>query len=342
MTISANGHKAYHLLGLPALERGRLGDPKATAYHEEIIERQRLRFEQIRQARFLRPASPRTPTSISTGRLQKLERIVGDHRAIYLHLDPERFWLSRESANYGFIFHAEQLLLERGAILRTHDLLGDYEDLLEEVVEAFVPGSNPEHWSQEEITRLFAALGAPDGNPTYRSPNDVHYELLRAVEDQDLTVPHAREATALLRERASALQAQHQLTGPEAVAFLRSAEGNQAEILLPGKLSLSLACAWIVGGQEIPPVRRGAQRGSQHASKVTKGLPPALRLSGLTFSQEETAALIQAYLVAKGQRPASPDELKYFFRDPANKAQLHAFYRQKARAAILATKQSMN
>src|SRR5882672_101141 len=112
--------KAYHIISPSSVaDVARIAD----AHHQSrIIQELRDKHVAIIHSGALRPAAEQEHS-----RQFALDRLVGDNQYVFLSVG-KRYWLSPDEANFGFIFDAEQLLLEHGAILRDGDLMQDYED----------------------------------------------------------------------------------------------------------------------------------------------------------------------------------------------------------------------
>jgi hypothetical protein len=240
--------RAYHMIGLDSADLFRLRNQRIT--EAEIIQKARHLYNQITQQGRLSAAVLRTSSSeMGHSRQFHLDRLVGDDHYVYLSVG-KRYWNTPESTNFGFVFDAEQLLLEEHAILRLEDLMSRYQDLLDDVVSHFAPSRREDEWSQEEVAQLFQALDDPD-NTTYVSPNDAYYTLSDAVEYQRLEVPQAHEATQVYLLRAHEIQRQFQLVGEAAVQAIRQeGETGRFELLVKGEIPLSLCSRTIEEGKQ--------------------------------------------------------------------------------------------
>lgn len=236
---------AYHIIGMDNADLFRLRDGRIS--ESKIVEKARTLYGRILQSGKLVARGVATSNPAETqvrSRQFALDHLVGDDQYVYLSLG-KRYWNEPSSVNFGFIFDAESLLRD-GAILRKRDLLGDYGDLLDEVVQEFVPAREPEEFSPDEVKRIMEALEDPDATD-YVSPNDAYYTLLDAVEHQNLDIPQAREATAEFIKRARALQEQQQLTGEAAIqAAQQEGETGQFEILVKCELAISYGCIGMI------------------------------------------------------------------------------------------------
>lgn len=219
--------RAFHMVGFDSADLFRLADGKMTK--EALIGKIEAQYKAIVASGFLRPAKPGIKS-----RLFPLDLIVGDDQYVFLSIG-KRYWCDVEGANFGFLFDAIRLVKE-GAILRPYDFHSDYSDILDSVVKLFVPMSKDE-FSPEEVERLMKALEDPESD--YVSPNEGYYELIGAIEHQDLSVPQCKEATEEFIRRVRAHQQTYQFTGEKAIAkILREGETGRFELLVRGSLKL--------------------------------------------------------------------------------------------------------
>lgn len=237
--------QAYHLISLSNLDAGRLGssqghDPDVIAV---IVERVHQKYLAIRAEGQLRPA-----LEDEHSRQFVADHLVGDDQYVFLSAG-KRYWAEPEQVNFGFVFDAEQLI-GQGTIVRAHDLLGDYEDLLGEVVAERSGWRDPSNWTPEETARLMAAIDDSDStDESYSAPNDTYYRLLDAVQAMDDSVPGVSEALAAFREQAAMLQRETQYIGEAAKVYLREHSTNgSAELLVKDCLAISQAIAVIEYG----------------------------------------------------------------------------------------------
>jgi hypothetical protein len=236
--------KAYHMIGLDSADFFRLKDGRIT--EEEIVLKGCDLFEDIVKQEVISSSATRKEEGQS--RQFHLDRLVGDNQYVYLSLG-KRYWNDPTSCNFGFIFDVEQLLLQQNAILRTHDLLDEYGELLDTVVREFVPDRREDEFSPEEVEKLIAALEDPESD--YTSPNDAYYTLMDAVEHQKSGIPQVRDATFEFIKRAQRLQKSSQLAGEEAVRLAhQEGETGRFEILVKESLSLSHCIGTIQHGRE--------------------------------------------------------------------------------------------
>lgn len=246
--------KAYHMIGGDSADFFRLRAGRITEEH--MVQTGRLLYHHITEMGTLTPASQNI-SETSEGRLSRqfhLDRLVGDDHYVFLSLG-KRYWNEPMSTNFGFVFDTEHLLRHKEAILRTHDLLSDYENLLDEVVKSFAPTmSFAEEFSPSEVEHLLTALEDPQAE--YTSPNEVYYMLIEAIEQQRLEVPLTREATAEFIKRAHILQQGVQCTGEEAIqkAYQQSGTGR-FEVLVRSSLSLTHCTHVIYEGREMEGAR---------------------------------------------------------------------------------------
>lgn len=240
---------AIHIIGLEVGDLGGLMLGKGDA--AAIARRARAQYEAIIESGELRPAAPHHDKG---SRFYPADVLAGDNRFVFLSLGPRYgFDGKAAAATYGFVFDAEQLLRQGGAILRRGDLMGKYDDLLGDVARDIAGWSDPSEWSPEQIAKLMAALEDPDSTDADApSPNDAYYNLMKAVEQSDTTHPHYERAVAEFRRRVGPLQARRQLTGEAAIAAARADGGSgNCEILVPGSLPLARAVAHVVESHEV-------------------------------------------------------------------------------------------
>ncbi len=121
--------------------------------------------------------------------------------------------------------------------------MGEYDDLLGEIVGKRTGFREPTEWSQEEQATLFAALEEPDKYPDYVGPNDPYYNLLDAVRDRHYEVHGVASVIEEFRSQARHLQEEIQMRGEDAISYLLSGQANAGhELLVPNQLDLK--CAW--------------------------------------------------------------------------------------------------
>jgi len=239
--------KAYHMLGIDTADFFRLRDGRLTK--EQIVQTGAQLYQRILAQGVLTSGARQVNLETTHSRQFRLDRLVQDNQYIFLSVG-KRYWHEPSITNFGFIFDSDELFLTQHAILRTRDLLNDYEDVLDAVVQAMVPTrALDDEFSPDEVSRLLAALEDP--NTSYVSPNDAYYTLLDAVELQQLTLPKARDATQEFLRRVRALQQQVQWTGEEARRrAYQEGETGRFEVLVPGTLALSLCRGTIREGVE--------------------------------------------------------------------------------------------
>ena len=242
---------AYHMIGLSTIDTGRLFQATPQAI-EEIAGRARTRFETIRASGALIPSRDGDLSGVvrEQGRFF-VEDILGqDHRFVFLSVG-RRYWAEPERLNFGFLFDTERLLLDHNAILRQHDLMGEYSDLLGEVVGRRTGFREPSEWSEKERALLFAAIEDPDAHPGYVDPNDAYYNLLDAMRDLRYEAPGVIETIAEFRTLARRVQQEIQMSGEDAIRYLEQhGATGQCELLVPGSLPLSLSFGTIEQGKE--------------------------------------------------------------------------------------------
>lgn len=237
--------RAYHAIGLDTADLFRVRDGRIT--EQALVQKGQDLYERITQSGHL--LAPATHTEEVHSRQFHLDRMVGDDQFVFLSFG-RRYWNDPQSVNFGYIFDAEQLL-RQGAILRTKDLMGSYDDLLEEVVRQFAPDIREDQFTPEQLTRMFQALDDPN-DTTYVSPNDAYYTLHDAVEYQNNPdVPFVQEATQEFLRRAKEIQSQFSLVAEEAIqAIAKEGETGRYEILVQNELSLSQCIGRIEEGKE--------------------------------------------------------------------------------------------
>src|SRR5437899_2145566 len=162
--------KAYHIIGPSSVaDVARLGNSEYPEHQSRIIQELQAKHQAIIHSGALRPAQEQEHS-----RQFALDRIVGDDKYVFLSVG-KRYWLSPDSANFGFLFDAEDLLLHHDAILRDGDLMQDYDDLLDEIVSEYTTSRDPALWTEEEKRLLFEALDDPDAYPDYKSPDEDYH-----------------------------------------------------------------------------------------------------------------------------------------------------------------------
>lgn len=242
---------ACHMVGLSNLDQGRLLQPE---YHKRIFSHVTERYQSIHREGALLPALSTPSILEKEGRKFPLDHLAGDTRFVFLSVG-RRYWLPVDGLNYGFIFDAEDLL-QRGAILRTHDLMSNYEEALEEAVTKFAPFLEPSSWPAEQLAALFHSLEDPDAiDASSPTPNDAYYALKEAVEHQRNLdeVWYGHEATAEFLRLVKQVQDRSQLQGQDALdAITQEGESGRFELLFPDRLPLDLVRFWIEEDVSIP------------------------------------------------------------------------------------------
>src|SRR2546429_9197586 len=146
--------KAYHIIGPSSVaDVARLG---LKEHQQRIIQELQAKHLAIIHSGALRPAQ-----EDEHSRQFALDWLVGDNQYVFLSIG-KRYWHSPDDANFGFVFDAENLLKEHGAILRDGDLMQDYEELLDQIVSEYTTSRDPIHWTEQEKQEPFAALDNPD------------------------------------------------------------------------------------------------------------------------------------------------------------------------------------
>lgn len=237
MPTMPNGNYAEHIIGLKSLEY--IHDTPAT--HAAV----RRRFEAIQRSGVLRPRSrPRHPVE-DVGTMFELDWLAGDHNYVFLSYGP-RYRLQRPpELCYGFVFDADQLIRERGALVGS-DLLPEYELLLDGIIREIDASLPP--LPAADIDEISAMLGSsdPDLLAYVREQSTSRYhDIERAVRNGDVSVEGAADAIARFKAQVGDLQRQHRVGGEAALARLEPG----MEILAPGELPLSYAIGTIEVGQ---------------------------------------------------------------------------------------------
>lgn len=231
---------AEHVIGLSAVELARRDADAA-----------RRRYEEVLAAGVLRPRGDRQRDLTDPGSVRELDALAGDGRYVFLSIG-SRYREVREAALcYGFLFDAEQLV--RAGALVGPDLLGDYEDLADEIardLDALSPGDPV---ADEEMAVFGAFLGGDDPAllAAVREMSASRYwDILRVLEDGDDSTPEAAEALTRFHAVAAEIQARVRVGGQAALDRLR--HGGALEILWPGELPLAWATGRIEAGQIAP------------------------------------------------------------------------------------------
>ncbi len=233
-------YTAYHMIGLDKRDKGRLASPNAREAIEEITQKAFARYQAIRQSGVLRPSSIQEQLPRPEGNFFLEDHLARDNQYVFLSIG-KRYWSEPDQLNFGFLFDAEKLL-KQGAILRRYDLLSDYEDVLSDLVAARTGFREPPEWSEEETRMLMEALDNPKAHPGYKAPNNAYYDLMDAVQELRYDIPGVQEILAQFRVEVAELHEQVQLSGQEAIDFIRqNGETGQCELLVKGQLSLEQA-----------------------------------------------------------------------------------------------------
>ena len=113
---------AERIVGLTAKEQTRPGDPASIA---SVL----ARYRSIRAGGVLLPRTEEKPLG-ADGSLFDLDRLAGDNRYVFLSYGARYRDMREPALCYGFLFDAERLIIERGALVGG-DMLDHYENLLE-------------------------------------------------------------------------------------------------------------------------------------------------------------------------------------------------------------------
>lgn len=233
---------AEHIIGLTAKEKS--GDPAATASAVAA------RFATIQADGALRPYCAERALG-AHGNTFELDHLAGDSSYVFLSVGERYRRYAENGTAYGFVFDAERLVLECGALVGP-DMLQHYEDLMEQCI-AEVAAALPllPMISEEELAGFAEMAGDDPAMLAYVREQSVYRDsdIDMAVRCGDMDEPGAAEAVALFRQRVPALQAQWRRAGVEALAML----GDGMEVLVKGSLPLALATAIIEGGYENNP-----------------------------------------------------------------------------------------
>lgn len=233
---------AEHIIGLTAKEM--LGDPAA------IASAVAARFAAIRTDGALRPYCAERPLG-AHGNTFELDHMAGDTSYVFLSVGERYRRYAHHSTAYGFVFDAERLVLECGALVGP-DMLEHYEALMEQCIAEVAATLPPLPMISEEELADFAALTGDDpAMLAYVREQSVHRDsdIDMAIRCGDMDEPGAAEAVELFRQRVPDLQAQWRKSGAEVLAMLE--EG--VEVLVKGNLPLALATAIVEGGYENNP-----------------------------------------------------------------------------------------
>lgn len=228
---------AEHIVGLTPLE-----------YTQRDGLSVRCRFEKIVAQGVLLPAEKRNAENGSNS--FDLDFLIGDNQYVFLSAGP-RYRLDRPSALcYGFLFDAEDLIRNHGALVGP-DLGAEYEEILDAVVRE-VDASLPPlaEISDEELDAFADAMGITDPDMLAhlrRESTSRYHDLIAAVTAGDLSVEGATQAIEQFKAEAKKMQDRLRLRGEDAIAAL--AEGM--EILVPTRLALALSIGTVEGGDFI-------------------------------------------------------------------------------------------
>lgn len=229
---------AEHIIGLTAAEYVQ-GDGISV----------RQRFEQIKAHGALLPATSRNIGDASNS--FALDFLAGDNRYVFLSAGP-RYRVDRPAhLCYGFLFDAEDLIRNHGALVGP-DLGPEYEEILDAVVRN-VDASLPPlpEIDGEELSQFAEVMGITDpamlAHLRHESTSRYH-DLIAAVTDGNLTVEGAEQAIEQFKIEAKRVQDQFRLRGEDALAIL--AEGM--EILVPTSLAIAMVVGTVEGGKVFP------------------------------------------------------------------------------------------
>jgi len=229
---------AEHIVGLTAREK----------FSNTIAQSAAMRFAAIKADGVLRPYNAERPIG-AHGNTSELDHLAGDSAYVFLSVGARyREYVEPDTA-YGFVFDAQQLILEHGAIVGM-DMLEHYEDLMEQCIAEVAATLPPLPMITDDELADFAALAGDD--PTmldYVREQSVYRDsdIDMAIRCGDMTEPGAAEAVALFRQRVPALQAAHRCSGEAALAALR----DRIEILVPSTLPLIYAIGTIEAGKVV-------------------------------------------------------------------------------------------
>ncbi|MGL4559163.1 MAG: hypothetical protein ACRCV5_16810 [Afipia sp.] len=234
---------AEHVIGLRAVELARQDDP-------ETAVSVRLRFEQIRASGVLLPRVEPKPVG-EDGSVFDFDRIAGDNQYVFLSHGARYRNLRKPSLCYGFVFDAQQLIHECGALVGP-DMLEVYEDLLDKIVQD-IDGSLPPLTavSDEELSEFACLFGEHDPEMLayiQQQSTSRYWDIFDAVRDGDFSVEGAEEALNRFLQQSAQLRGIMRRSGDEAIAALREME-MQAEILAPNSLLLKHAVGTIEAGE---------------------------------------------------------------------------------------------
>lgn len=233
---------AEHIVGLTAKEQTRPGDPASVA---SVL----ARYRTISAGGVLLPRTEEKPLG-ADGSLFDLDRLAGDNRYVFLSYGARYRDVREPALCYGFLFDADRLIIERGALVGG-DMLDHYENLLEQCIAEVAAAVAPLPMISDAELADFAAIAGDDpAMLDYVRQESVHRDsdIDMAIRCGDMAEPGAMEAVALFQARVGAIQAQYRVGGAAALAALR--EG--VEILVPNQLPICDAAGFIEAGAIIP------------------------------------------------------------------------------------------
>src|SRR5260221_9685082 len=184
-SIQLPQHPAYHTIGLSYLmkEVG-TADGRQDDVSRVSIDRIRRQYLAIRAEGCLRPTLEKEESSMCFE-----DRIAGDDSYVFLSVR-EKDWTSLPGqACFGFIFDAYSLI-DKGAILRTSDLVGKYTDILKELVAEQIGWDSVSTSSAEEVAKF----------------KDEYLRLLDAVRATNETVQGVHEILHLFGQKVREIQ----------------------------------------------------------------------------------------------------------------------------------------
>lgn len=244
---------AYHIIGLSSWELGSFFS--ARAERDDVIERVRARYEQLRYAGILLPRCE-IPASVDRpDRSTEEDDLAGDDRFVFLSVGERYSAGDLAPAAFGFVFDAEELV-QAGALLGMWDLASEYGEIIGEAAEeiaAILPrlpriaDSELDDFMavmQESDPGLRAAVAEGSTNP--------EPDLLRAIHDNNLSFPGCEQAMTEIRARIVDLHGRTRLQEQMALDYLRShSVDGRAELLWSGPLPLSMAHGRVERGRVI-------------------------------------------------------------------------------------------
>ena len=235
---------AEHIVGLTAQEMCNPAAPESAASV-------RSRYQAILDGGVLRPHVGERAVG-ADGATFPLDHLAGDGRYVFLSYGP-RYRKHRPALLcYGFVFDADRLIDECGALVG-EDLLASYECILEAAVEEVCAGLPPlPAISAEELAAFAALIGGNDPALlafVQEQSTSRRHDIDMAVRMGDESVLGMKEALSLFRTRAAEEQRRKRVVGAAAHAALR----RGMEVLVCAGLPLSLAVGRIEAGEMVRP-----------------------------------------------------------------------------------------